>query len=93
MLNVSALKRKLESIDGEDYGAYQSLAGEYGYPGFKLIIEQIPKDPYAPPHTGIYRIQVRRRDDDVIRLSSSSKTGAIAFRDFWRGVFTPPARR
>jgi predicted ABC-class ATPase len=45
---------KLKAIDNKDYAAYQSLLGEYDYKGFKLFIHQIPKDPYAPPHTGIY---------------------------------------
>ncbi len=56
MQNAHALRGKLQSIDGKDYGAYQSLIGAYAYPQFKLLIDQIPKDPYAPPHTGIYRI-------------------------------------
>ncbi|MCK5199783.1 MAG: hypothetical protein KAR21_15605, partial [Spirochaetales bacterium] len=60
MFDGQILKRKLESLDGQDYGAYQSLRGEYDFPGYKLIIRQIPKDPYAPPHTGIYCIRVNR---------------------------------
>jgi predicted ABC-class ATPase len=82
MLNAGILKRKLESIDGEDYGAYQSLIGEYDFSNYKLIIDQIPKDPYAPPHTGIYRIRVRRSDEQVINLKIDSKIKEAAFRDF-----------
>ena len=59
METASVLKHRIESIDGKDYGAYQSLKGEYDYPQFKLLIDQIPKDPYAPPHTGIYRVIVK----------------------------------
>ena len=53
MLDSNVLKKKLAPIDGKDYGGYQSLIGEYGFSRYKLIIHQIPKDPYAPPHTGI----------------------------------------
>ena len=60
MTNNNQLIPKLDSMDGKDYGAYQALKGEYEFSNFKLIIHQIPKDPYAPPHTGIYRIQVLR---------------------------------
>ncbi|MFC1560962.1 ABC-ATPase domain-containing protein [Candidatus Latescibacterota bacterium] len=87
MLNVDILKRKLESIDDEDYGAYQSLIGEYDLSKYKLIIDQIPKDPYAPPHTGIYRIQVRPGDEQVINLKIDSKINEIAFRDFLARCF------
>lgn len=72
----------LDSIDGKDYGAYQSLKGEYDYSNFKLIIHQIPKDPYAPPHTGIYRLQVLRDDHCIINTKTDNKIKEIAFRDF-----------
>ena len=58
MQPIESIIARLEVIDGRDYGAYQSLIGCYRYPQFTLHIEQIPKDPYAPPHTGIYRAQV-----------------------------------
>ncbi len=82
MLNGNILISKLGSIDGKDYGAYQSLIGEYDFSKYKLIIHQIPKDPYAPPHTGIYRVQVQRNDDQVVNLKTDSKIQEIAFRDF-----------
>jgi predicted ABC-class ATPase len=57
MMTKDQLQKKITPLDGKDYGAYQSLIGIYDFDQFSLIIEQIPKDPYAPPHTGIYRIQ------------------------------------
>ena len=82
MLAADILRKKLESINGQDYGAYQSLLGEYNFSQFKLIINQIPKDPYAPPHTGIYRIQVNRSNKQIINIGIESKTMEIAFRDY-----------
>jgi predicted ABC-class ATPase len=76
------LRQKLAPLDKQDYGAYQSLLGEYEFPLFKLIIQQIPKDPYAPPHTGIYRIQLRREDARIINRDLTGLTRQIAFRDF-----------
>ena len=73
MLDSNILKRKLVAIDGKDYAGYQSLLGTYDFNLFKLIIQQIPKDPYAPPHTGIYRIQVQRDDSRIVRLDIESK--------------------
>jgi predicted ABC-class ATPase len=79
---IEALKRKLESINEKDYGAYQSLKGGYDYPGFKLLIDQIPKDPYAPPHTGIYRIELKNSFVNQFKIVFNTKTSEIAFRDF-----------
>ncbi len=83
MLNDEVLRNKLKSIDGKDYGAYQSLRGEYDFSnGFRLVIHQIPKDPYAPPHTGIYRVQVSRNDERIVHFDVTSKIQGVAFRDF-----------
>ena len=83
MQNEQTLKKKLKAIDGQDYGAYQSLRGEYDFSNkFKLVIHQIPKDPYAPPHTGIYRVQVSRQDERIVPFQIGSKIQEIAFRDF-----------
>lgn len=76
------LFRKIHAINQKDYGAYQSLLGGYEYPGFRLFIRQIPKDPYAPPHTGLYCVQVKRSAPNVIDAHPGSNTGLIAFRDF-----------
>ena len=81
-LPEKAIKKILASIDGRDYGGYQSLTGTYDFPLFKLIVQQIPKDPYAPPHTGIYRIQVQRADDRIINLEIGSKIQKVAFADY-----------
>jgi predicted ABC-class ATPase len=82
MQNINVLKSKLKSIDGRDYGAYQSLRGEYDCPGFRLFVDQIPKDPYAPPHTGIYRVQVEYDYVNAPPTITDSKTKEVAFRDF-----------
>ena len=82
MLNSHILKLKLAAIDGQDYTGYQSLLGAYDLDLFQLIIEQIPKDPYAPPHTGIYRIQAQRNDNRIIDLKIESKMQKIACTDF-----------
>ena len=83
MNNEQTLRNKIKSIDGRDYGACQSLKGEYDFSKrFKLFIHQIPKDPYAPPHTGIYRIIVDRNDDRIVNFKAKTKIQGIAFTDF-----------
>ena len=93
MLNSNILKQKLASINGQDYASYQSLLGSYDFNLFKLIIQQIPKDPYAPPHTGIYRIQVQRNDNRIINLKIDSKIKKIAFADFLARYFFDASQR
>ena len=87
MQSVDTLKRKIESINERDYGAYQSLLGEYNFQKFRLVIHQAPKDPYAPPHTGVYRIRVNRKHDHIIDMELDSKLTEIAFRDFLSRCF------
>jgi len=81
------LKQKLTAIDGQDYGSYQSLLGSYDFDLFNLVIGQIPKDPYAPPHTGIYRIQLQRSDQRIVNLAINSKIQKIACADFLARYF------
>jgi predicted ABC-class ATPase len=93
MLNSNILRQKLTAIDGQDYAGYQSLLGTYDFELFKLIIQQIPKDPYAPPHTGIYRIQVQRNDSRIISLKIESKVQKIAYADFLARLFFDTSQR
>jgi predicted ABC-class ATPase len=81
------LTRQLEGIDGRDYAAYQALMGRHDYSRFSLFIDQIPKDPYAPAHTGIYRARVKRSDsrfpDDIL----DPLVRKTALRDFLARTF------
>ena len=87
MRDTKTLHERLKAINGRDYGAYQSLLGGYDYPNFKLAIDQIPKDPYAPPHTGIYVVQVQQGDSDFMHDLKGSKITEVAFRDFMARQF------
>ena len=91
MQPAQALRAKLERIDGRDYGACQSLKGEYAWPEFELLINQIPKDPYAPPHTGIYRIRVDHAYLGIPADVFDSTTAGIAYRDLLARRFSAKA--
>ena len=93
MLNKDTLKQKLAAIDKQDYANYQSLLGCYDFSLFKLIVQQIPKDPYAPPHTGIYRLQVQRSDERIINFKIDSKVQMVAFADYLARVFYNASER
>jgi len=52
---IDSLRHQLRGLKGKDFAAYQSIKGSYSYNHFQLHINQIPKDPYAPPGTGVFR--------------------------------------
>jgi predicted ABC-class ATPase len=93
MQSAEVLRNKLAGIDGKDYGACQALKGEYAYPEFELLIDQIPKDPYAPPHTGIYRIRVDHVYLGIAPNLFESPTAGIAYRDLLARRFSQSAGR
>ena len=86
-MDLNDLRKKILEIDNRDYGAYQSLIGTYDFPIYKLIIDHIPKDPFAPSHTGLYRIIVKRNDKRIINWEIKSKITEISFRDFIARLF------
>ncbi|HUX65555.1 MAG TPA: P-loop domain-containing protein, partial [archaeon] len=79
---VDSLRLQLNSLDGKDYAAYQSLKGSYAYKCFRLHVDRIPKDPYAPLGTGVFRISVSRAVADFPAEFLASQIGCVAFRDF-----------
>lgn len=82
MATLDELEKKLSALDGRDYGGYQSLLGQYDFPDFQLSIDQIPKDPYAPPHTGIYRVLCSLSRTGVEEKLYDTKAKEIALRDY-----------
>ena len=79
---VDSLRSQLSSLDGKDYAAYQSLKGCYAYKRFQLHVDQIPKDPYAPPGTGVFCVSVSRDIADFPDELLASRIRCVAFRDF-----------
>ncbi len=79
---IDSLRPQLQGLDGKDYAAYESVRGSYAYERFQLHVEQVPKDPYAPPGTGIFRACVSRADAGFAEQYFASRARCIAFRDF-----------
>jgi predicted ABC-class ATPase len=82
MATDKELRQKLQPLDGKDYTAYQSLKGQHAYPGFDLLIDRIQKDPYAPPHTGIYRAIVESGKAGFKPDMIETKVRETALRDY-----------
>lgn len=81
------LKQQLQGIDGKDYATYQSLIGKHDYSGFSFFIDQIPKDPYAPAYTGIYRVRVKKTDAGFLDDMVHPLVRRTALRDFLARTF------
>ena len=81
------LKALVKSLDGKDYGAYQSLKGVWSFEQFTLYIDKIPKDPYAPPHSGVYRVRVDREEAGFDESFIVSGINNVAFCDFLTRAF------
>lgn len=79
---MNQLRQNIRSINGRDYGAYQSLKGVWEFPDFELYIDRIPKDPFAPPGTGVFRARVARDKAAFPDSAASSAVREVALRDF-----------
>ena len=82
MKSCESLKEQIRALDGQDYTAYQSLRGGWAFPHFELVMQRIPKDPYAPPATGVYRAIVPRGRAGFRSIDTASRTREVALRDF-----------
>lgn len=49
MSTLQILRQRLLSLDGQSYGAYKSVKGQYSAEGFSLSIDYVQGDPFASP--------------------------------------------
>ncbi len=87
METPNRLRSQLQAIDGKDYAAYQSLKGRHDFSRFEFFIDQIPKDPYAPAYTGIYRVRVNKSEAAFADDMMNPPVRGIALRDFLARAF------
>jgi predicted ABC-class ATPase len=87
MSTTDELRQRLAAINGQDYGACQSLVGMYRFDNYELFIDRIPKDPYAPPATGIYRVRVDWHATAFSHDMVQPDIRRVALRDYLARVF------
>lgn len=75
MLDRTALERALVQIDGRGYASYKQLRGTYQFGTFRLAIDHIQVDPYAPPS----RMRIIL-DSDIADLPADLTNDAIGRR-------------
>lgn len=89
---ADALRERVRRLDGQDYAAYQSLRGRYRFPGFDLAIERVPKDPYAPPGTGVFRLVASRKVTGLTARDTRGAVRAVAVSDYLARCFAAAVR-
>ncbi|WP_243385069.1 ABC-ATPase domain-containing protein [Bacillus kexueae] len=60
---MESLKKKLESIDGRGYKAYQQIKGTYSFPLYSIVIDSVQGDPYASPSK--VRVLIKREQTQI----------------------------
>lgn len=80
MKSRQELEQLLFSINGQGYGAYKSIKGEYNFGKYILSIDHVQVDPYAPPSK--MRIIMNRKVTGIPDELLDSKSKIIAVSDF-----------
>ncbi len=76
----------LKSLDGQKYGAYKRLKGTYRFERFRLAVDNIQSDPYAPPSK--MRIIMDRDTAGIPDDLLDGKTKVTAASDFLTRAFS-----
>lgn len=80
MKSRQELEQLLFSINGQGYGAYKFIKGEYNFGKYILSIDHVQVDPYAPPSK--VRIIMNRKVTGIPDELLDSKSKIIAVSDF-----------
>lgn len=89
MKRSTDLEKTLKSLDGQKYGAYKRIKGIYTFNQFRLAIDRVQVDPFAPPSK--MRLII---DRDIAQIPSDlldTKDKRIAVADFLTRTFSHQA--
>ena len=85
MKSAQALEQTLTSLDGQKYGAYKQIKDLYEFNLFKLRIDHIQADPFAPPSKMSVVIDRQQAKFPDSLLNSELKQRAVS--DYLTRVF------
>jgi len=74
------LERLLKSLEGRSYKAYRAIAGEYGFPHFRLRIDHVQGDPFAEPSR--LRVFVSPEEAALPSAAVGDKAARVAAADY-----------
>lgn len=90
-MDAQSLARQLKQIDGKGYKAYKSIAGNYTFNDFELLIDHVQADPFAAPSR--FRAIVDYDTAALPEAAFASEPRRRAARDFIARIFRHGARR
>ncbi|HIW11623.1 MAG TPA: ABC-ATPase domain-containing protein [Candidatus Salinicoccus stercoripullorum] len=85
MKDAKQLESILNRLDGQKYGAYKQLKGIYQFNRFKLAIDHVQVDPFAPPSK--MRIIMDRETAGIPEELLDTKDKVTAVADFLTRAF------
>ncbi len=85
MKDAKQLESTLNKLDGQKYGAYKQLKGIYQFKRFKLAVDHVQVDPFAPPSK--MRIIMNRKTAGIPDDLLDSRDKIIAVSDFLTRAF------
>lgn len=91
MKDAKQLESMLNNLDGQKYGAYKQLTGIYRFNDFRLAIDHVQVDPFAPPSK--MRMIVNRETAGFPSDLLDSKNKKIAVSDFLTRIFEESIRK
>jgi predicted ABC-class ATPase len=82
---VQRLQQRLSRIDGKGYKAYKEIKGTYDFGLYKLYIDKVQSDPFAPP--SLVRVEVPQKLAQFPQDLYKSKIRKIALIDYLTRLF------
>ena len=85
MKRSTDLDKTLKSLDGQKYGAYKRIKGTYAFNQFRLAIDHVQVDPFAPPSK--MRLMIQRDVAQIPDHLLDTKDKRLAVSDFLTRAF------
>lgn len=91
MKNSQELQRKLLALDGRGYASYKEIQGSYELGLFRLSIDYVQADPYAPPSR--LRLAISRQDAHIPEELVNARDKRVAAADYITRMFAAAIRQ
>lgn len=85
MKRSTDLDKTLKALDGQKYGAYKRIKGTYAFNQFRLAIDHVQVDPFAPPSK--MRLMIQRDVAQIPDHLLDTKDKRLAVSDFLTRAF------
>ena len=91
MKRAKELEKTLKSLDGQKYGTYKKTKDTYAFDQFRLAIDHVQVDPFAPPSK--MQLFIERSTTQIPNDLLDTKDKRLAVADFLTRTFNQQAQR